>query len=219
MSYSPALTMGVWLGNPDTTILKKGTSSIGSPIIASVMEYAHKEIYAKEGKWKSGDWYTQPAGIQRIGKEVYPSWWNKTQGQTNFKLTFDKLSRKKASDCTPEGAKIVADVLKTTDPVTKKDSFANVPDGYDSNATDDRHNCSDVQPSISGVSVTGNSATFTVMSGTFPVAISGITVTSNGTPLGVSSAGGNKYQVNGVSGPINITVIDEGYYTATASGS
>lgn len=219
MSYSPALTMGVWLGNPDTTILKKGTSSIGSPIIASVMEYAHKEIYAKEGKWKSGDWYTQPAGIQRIGKEVYPSWWNKTQGQTNFKLTFDKLSRKKASDCTPEGAKIVADVLKTTDPVTKKDSFANVPDGYNSNATDDRHNCSDVQPSISGVSVTGNSATFTVMSGTFPVAISGITVTSNGTPLGVSSAGGNKYQVNGVSGPINITVIDEGYYTATASGS
>lgn len=219
MSYSPALTMGVWLGNPDTTILKKGTSSLGSPIVASVMEYAHKEIYAKEGKWKSGDWYNQPAGIQRIGKEVYPSWWNKTQGQTNSKLTFDKLSRKKASDCTPEGAKIVADVLKTTDPVTKKDTFANVPDGYDANATDDRHSCSDTKPSISGVNVTGNSATFTVMGGTFPVAISGITVTSNGTPLSVSSAGGNTYQVNGVNGPVNITVIDEGYYTATASGS
>src|SRR5690606_16660574 len=118
------------LGNPDTTILKNGTSSLGSPVIAKVMEFAHKEVYAVDGKWKSGDWYTQPAGIQRIGKEVYPSWWSKTQGQTNTKLTFDKVSRKKATDCTPEGARVVLDVLRTLDPVTKRQSYANVPEGY-----------------------------------------------------------------------------------------
>ncbi len=77
MSYSPALTMGVWLGNPDTTILKKGTSSLGSPIIASTMKAAH-DIYASEGKYTTNQWYAQPAGIQKVGKEVYPSWWSKS---------------------------------------------------------------------------------------------------------------------------------------------
>jgi len=48
MSYNPALTMGVWLGNPDTTVLKNGTSSLGSPIIASTMKAA-ADIYTSEG--------------------------------------------------------------------------------------------------------------------------------------------------------------------------
>lgn len=219
MSYSPALTMGVWLGNPDTTILKKGTSSLGSPIIASVMEYAHKEVYAKEGKWKAGDWYTMPKGIQKVGKEVYPSWWNKTQGSSNFKLTFDKVSRKKASKCTPDAAKITADVLKTTDPVTKKDSFGNVPDGYNAKEEDDKHSCSDVKPSITGITITGNHATFTVTPGTFPLSLSNITATSGGTTLSVSSTGGNSYRVEGVDETVDIKVVDEGYYSASGSGS
>ncbi|MGV9001711.1 MAG: transglycosylase domain-containing protein [Candidatus Saccharimonadaceae bacterium] len=219
MSYSPALTMGVWLGNPDTTILKKGTSSIGSPIIASVMEYAHKEVYASEGKWKSGDWFTQPAGIQRIGKEVYPSWWSKSQGQTNFKLTFDKVSKKKATDCTPEGAKLVADVLKSTDPVTKKDSYANIPDGYDSNADDDAHKCGDAA-SLSGASQAGMIVTFTATpGGTFTVDASGITVTTvSGSPCTVAKLSGNTYRATcTVSGGTTIKMTDTGYYTASAT--
>jgi membrane peptidoglycan carboxypeptidase len=219
MSYSPALTMGVWLGNPDTTILKKGTSSLGSPIIASVMEYAHKEVYAKEGKWKTNDWYKMPNGIRKVGKEVYPSWWNKTQGSSNFKLTFDKVSRKKATKCTPDAAKIVVDVLKTTDPVTKRDSFGNVPDGYDAKKEDDKHSCSDTQPSVTGVNVTGNSATFTVTPGTFSLSASNITVTSGGATLSVSPIGGNRYRVEGVDESIDIKVVDEGYYSASGSGS
>jgi len=95
MSYNPALTMGVWLGNPDTTVLKNGTSSLGSPIIASTMKAA-ADIYTSEGKYTANQWYTAPNGIQRIGNEVYPSWWSKTQGQANATLTFDKLSKKKA---------------------------------------------------------------------------------------------------------------------------
>lgn len=219
MSYSPALTMGVWLGNPDTTILKKGTSSIGSPIIAKVMAYAHKEIYAAEGKWKSGDWYTQPTGIQRIGKEVYPSWWSKTQGQTNFKLTFDKASKKKATDCTPESAKLVADVLKTTDPVTKKDSYANAPDGYNPNADDDVHTCGEAQPNISGVTTSGTTATFTVTPGKFGIDASGISATMGGAPCSVAAVSGNTYKATcSAAGAISITATDTGYYTVTASG-
>lgn len=222
MSYSPALTMGLWLGNPDTTILKKGTSSIGSPIIAEVMEYAHKEVYAPEGKWKSGDWYTQPAGIQRVGKEVYPSWWSKSQGQTNFQLTFDKLSRKKATSCTPEGAKYVASVLKTTDPVSKKDSYANVPDGYNANEEDDRHSCSDTAPSVSNVSVNGNNITVTVHEGTFPLDASGVSIIVNGQSLTATKQGSSyKATYSGpgnIDGKVNVTVTDSGYYTASGSG-
>lgn len=218
MSYSPALTMGVWLGNPDTTILKKGTSSLGSPIIASVMEYAHKEVYAPEGKWKSGDWFTQPAGIQRIGKEVYPSWWSKSQGQTNFKLTFDRLSKKKATDCTPEGAKLVADVLKTTDPVTKKDSYANAPDGYNSNEDDDAHVCGEATPYVSNVT-TGPNVTFNVTPGKFPLDVSGINVTVNGTPCtGIAKLAGYTYKATcSPTGQVTVTATDNGYYSHSAS--
>jgi len=217
MSYSPALTMGVWLGNPDTTILKKGTSSLGSPIVAKVMEFAHKDVYAPEGKWKSGDWFTQPNGIQRVGKEAYPSWWSKSQGQTNAKLTFDKLSRKKATECTPEGAKVVYDVLKTTDPVTKKDSFANAPDGYNTNEDDDVHKCTDVAPSISGVSTTGTIVQFTVHQGTFGISSSGVTVTSGSAACAVQPPSGNSYTAicNSAASSPTIRVTDAGYYTAS----
>jgi len=227
MSYSPALTMGVWLGNPDTTILKQGTSSLGSPIVAKVMEFAHKEVYATEGKWKSGDWFTQPAGIQRIGGDVYPSWWNKTQGQSNAKLMFDKLSRKKATDCTPAGAKVELDVLKTTDPVTKKDAYSNVPDGYDSTADDDAHKCSDVAPSLSTSSTTVTAAGLghwtikvTPSQGTFAIGSEGVTISVNGTAKTVTQSGTSwQATYDGTTAPaagsISVTVTDTGFYTAT----
>lgn len=225
MSYSPAITMGVWLGNPDTTILKNGTSSLGSPIVAKVMEYAHKEVYAPEGKWKSGDWFTQPTGIQRVGIEVYPSWWSKSQGQSNAKLMFDKVSKKKATDCTPEGAKIELGVIKTTDPVTKKDAYSNVPDGYNANESDDVHRCGDAKPSISSVSVTGNPGNWTisinVSQGTFSLNESSVTATVNGSPLTLTRSG-NAYKAtySGTttpSGSIAVTVTDTGFYTASGT--
>jgi penicillin-binding protein 1A len=94
MSYSPALTMGVWLGNPDTRVLTNGNSSIPAKIIGQVMEYAHKDVYANEGKWSpdnGGSWYTMPSGVQKISNELYPSWYNKSQPQTGVKMTFDKV--------------------------------------------------------------------------------------------------------------------------------
>ena len=220
-SYSPALTMGVWLGNPDTTILRQGTSSIGSPIVAKIMEYAHKEVYAAEGKWKSGDWYAAPAGIQRQGKEVYPSWWSRTQGQANAKLTFDKLSKKKATACTPPDAKIELDVTRNVDPVTGKEGFTNVPDGYDSNAEDDRHKCDDRRPTVSGIDAkkSGNNWTisFTVTPGTFPLESSGVTATARGQALSNLQRSGNTftgtYSGNeDPTGAISVTAIDSGYY-------
>jgi len=226
MSYSPALTMGVWLGNPDTTILRQGTSSLGSPIVAKVMEFAHKEVYAPEGKWKSGDWFAAPTGIQKVGIEFYPSWWSKTQGQANAKLTFDKVSKKKATNCTPDGAKLEADVVKTTDPVTKKDVYTNVPSGYDATKDDDAHACGDAQVSASFVvTQTGSNARITVTATKGKFDPTTITVSVGGAVVGTvnASATGGTYDYPVPSGsgskPVTVTVTDSGFYVVNASGS
>ena len=231
MSYSPALTMGVWLGNSDATILKQGTSSMPGPIIATVMAYAHQQVYASEGKWKAGDWFAKPAGIQTVGGEIYPSWWNKSQGLTNTTLTFDKVSKFKATSCTPAGAKVDIAVTKTTNPITKKDIFI-APAGYDSTKDDNVHNCTDAQPtvSVSFVPATGqNSYTITVTAaqGTFGLTSidvkAGSTVITTFTNVTTGTLYTHSYTVPAgtASQTISATVTDSGYYTGsgTAQGT
>ncbi len=225
-SYSPALTMGVWLGNSDATILQNGTSSIPGSIIAKVMEYAHKDVYAAEGLWTSGDWYTEPAGIQRVNNELYPSWWSKTQGQTNTKLMFDKVSKKKATDLTPEGAKIELDVIKMVDPVTKKDIYI-APDGYDGSKDDDVHKSTDVKPIVSVDWKTTTdpnvyTITATVVPGTFAITNVQIKVGDTVvTTIPVSGSYTYSYEIQKTDKKAktisaSAIVTDDGFYTDTA---
>lgn len=220
MSYSPAITMGVWLGNPDATVLKNGSSLIPGSIVETVMSYAHKEVYASEGKWKSGDWITQPDGIQVVNGELYPSWWNKSQSQSTTKLTFDRVSKKKATDCTPEAARIELDVTKTTDPVTKREIFV-APDGYDGNSDDDRHSCGDARPNVNNISISGNQITVNISQGAFELSSLEIKVGSSTILSQNISSGGNYTATNttGTTGSqtITVTVIDSGYYSTTST--
>lgn len=224
MSYSPVLAMGVWMGNPDTTVLRTSDSALTGSVVKAVMEYAHKDIYAADGRWKSGDWFTQPAGVQRVGNELYPSWWNKNQGQTNAKLVFDKLSKYKATACTPEGAKIELNVVKSIDPVTKKDIYTSVPDGYDASKDDDKHSCTDVVPSITASNITssGGPGTYTisvtVTPGTF--AVTGVTIMVGSTQLTVTGSG-TTYTATYTATSTGIqdvtaTATDSGFYTGTS---
>lgn len=229
-SYSPALTMGVWLGNSDASILTHGTSSIPGAIIAKVIEYAHKDIYAAEGLWKSGDWYIRPAGIQVVGNELYPSWWNKTQGQTNEKMVFDRVSKKKATALTPDGARIELDVTKMIDPVTKKPVYI-APDGYDASKDDDAHLSTDVKPSFVSIDVANGpgpknnyTITATVSAGTF--AVSDVQILVGGVACSPVSASGSTYTCKGTlkssadnSKPITATVSDTGYYTGSGTSA
>jgi len=226
VSYSPVLAMGVWLGNSDASILRNGISSIPGPIIAKVMEYAHKDIYAATGLWKTGDWFERPAGIQTIGSELYPSWWNKTQGQTDAKLTFDRVSKKKATDLTPEGARIELDVIKMIDPVTKKDVFI-APDGYDASKDDDTHLSTDIKPTVS-ISAKLTSAsdpniyTVTAIStpGTYP--ITSVKILIDGAVVKeLTGTGSFSYTVKDkeISKTLSASVIDSVYYTGSATGA
>lgn len=214
VNYSPALVMGLWLGNSDTSLISTSNSVLGGPVVSNTLEYAYKNVYSKEKKWKDGDWFKQPKGIQRSGSELYPSWWKKNQGQSEEKLTFDRVSKKKATKCTPEGAKVELSVIKTVDPVTKKDTYI-APSGYDASEDDDAHSCNDGKPSISGLSYSDGVLTFTVSKSAFK--INSITATANGKTVG--SAGGSASSLNigevKKGTKITLTVTDDGYYSAS----
>jgi penicillin-binding protein 1A len=225
MSYSPVLAMGVWFGNNDTRILKSGVSSMPGPIVEAVMSYAHKEIYAKDGRWKLNDWLTAPAGIQRVGNEVYPSWWSANQGQTDQELIMDKFSKKKATQCTPEAAKITIKVKKSIDPVTKKDVYI-APDGYDGNSDDDKHQCSDTPPSSVSVSTTRITSSqyrinVSVDKGTFD--ISQVDIKVDGQIVSTITAGSTYSYVYNIpttaSGSLDISAVatDVAYYQGTSN--
>jgi penicillin-binding protein 1A len=214
--------MSTWLGNPDTSVLRNGNSSIPAQIIGDVMEYAHKQVYAKEKKWKAGDWFTKPKGIQTIGNELYPSWYNKSFQQAKKKVTFDRVSKKKATECTPEEAKIIVEVIEATDPITKKKSLQ-ITNGYDPSKEDDAHKCSDRKPTVSvSISSDGKNITVNYTSGRY--VIEKITLTVNGRPFKTLSASGSgsqtiPYTSSNSSFTVNAAVIDKGYYSASSSDS
>jgi penicillin-binding protein 1A len=229
LSYTPALSMGVWLGNPDTTPLTNGNSSIPAKIVGQVMEYAHKEVYASEGKWSpdnGGTWFTRPAGIQTIGGELFPSWYTKSQGNSTTRMTFDKVSKKKATDCTPEGARIDIGVTKSTDPISKKQVVA-AQDGYDATADDDFHKCSDEKPTVSNIAVSSTSGgnykiSATVSGGTH--ALQSVEIRVGSTVVATLPASGSTYSATykpTTSGTQTISVIatDAGYYSTTETKS
>ena len=217
VGYTPALSMAVWLGNPDTKPLTQGNSLIPAMIFDKTMAEA-SQYYFDTGKAKNTDWFDVPAGIQRIGKEVYPSYYNKASGATNAKMTFDKVSKKKATDCTPAGAKVEIDVLKTTDPYTKKESIT-APDGYDPNADDDAHTCGDTKPSIT-MSVSGKEANLAYIAGKFP--LQSVELRYGDTVIASKEVSTNdNWRVSLKDVPkgaqLTATITDSGYYTASDS--
>lgn len=218
VNYSPALVMGLWLGNSDTSNITSTNSVLGGVVVSNTLAYAHKNVYAKEKKWKSGDWFKRPSGIQQQGKELYPSWWNKSQGQKKDRLTFDRVSRHKATRCTPDGAKVEIDVIKTTDPVTKKNIFI-APDGYDATKDDDKHKCNDRKPSvsISGYAPSSGIVTFSASRGSF--SIDSIELFVNGKSVGRRSGSAGSANIGKLpSGTkITATVTDTGYYKTQSS--
>ena len=226
INYSPALVMGMWLGNSDTSVIGTSASNYGMPVIRSVMEFAHTQVYAKEGKWKSGQWYERPSGIQTVNGELYPSWWNKRQSQSTEKITFDKVSKKKATNCTPDGAKEEIEVTKIIDPLTKKESIT-VPSGYDANAEDDVHKCDDTKPQIGAISYTNSGKKYTinvdVTAGTW--GLSAIEITVDGKSIKSSEITSSGKQTATVeldttgAHTVSVTVRDSAYYTATSTGS
>ena len=221
-TYSPVLAMGLWLGNSDTSTIASVNSAFGMPIVRNVLTYAHQDIYAQDNRWNADMWYTRPEGIQQVGSELYPSWWNKSQGRTNAKLTFDRVSKKKATECTPPAAQEELDVLRSIDPITKSEVFS-APSGYDSTKDDDAHSCSDNPPSIDSIDISGsgNSRTVTVKVSRGTFALGTIDIVIDGTTVKSSEVGANggtiEVPVSGSASTVVVNIQDQGYYTNSQS--
>ena len=223
VGYTPTLSMAVWLGNPDTTPLRNGNSLIPAMLFDRTMAAA-TTTYVNQGKAKYSDWYTAPSGIQTIKGEVYPSYYNKSAGVTNATMTFDKVSKKKATDCTPPGAKIDIGVSKRTDPITKQ-PIITAPDGYDPNSDDDTHQCNDAPPTI-GVTATPSAITIKYSAGKF--SLQTVSVSQGGNVIGSMQVTGiGTWTIKSNSSPVKLsqfsagevsaTVTDTAYYAASNS--
>lgn len=140
-SYSTAVATVVWNGNHDGSGLTSSTNQVVRRVVNNYMESVHKNLYAQEGKWKSGDQPVRPAGIQELtiaGRtDIWPSWYNeKKSGTSKDMVEFNKENHKKASACTPKSKRIEVEVTKVIDPVTKKEAYV-APEPYDYNTEDD----------------------------------------------------------------------------------
>lgn len=222
-SFTPKDALSVWVGNNDQSKpIGNALSSVLGPTINTIQHDVHYNVFQPDGTWKPGDWFTKPAGIQTLTvsgrSDLFPSWYKQAAAGTGEKMTFDRVSKKKATDCTPAAAKIEVTVQKTTDPVTNKPTYVNT-DGYDATATDDVHNCSDVAPFVTSISSAGNKITANVTQGTHP--LDTIHFTVNGQEVGsVSASASGSYSVDySGAGPKNVTVTvtDDAYYSGTLS--
>ena len=152
MSYSTAISTGVWSGNHDGSPMlgHDNTHIFGRRVVNDFMMNVHNNVYARDGRWSPGDTPERPRGIQRLtinGRtDLWPSWYNRNQtGATRTTMTFDRISRKRAHRCTPEAARVDVEVTRIIDPVTRRESF--IVDGdWDPTAESDVHSCNDRMP-------------------------------------------------------------------------
>jgi len=163
--YSPSIATTVWAGNHDGSPWtdptgQNLTSYIPRTAMQVYMERVHHEVYGPEGKWWGGMEPARPSGIQTLtvaGRtDIWPSWYNsKTSGISKENMTFDKISKRRATECTPGFAKVEIEVSKIMDPITKKEKI--FVEGYDAENTDDIHKCTDTAPTIDNLTATYSS--------------------------------------------------------------
>lgn len=222
-SFTPRVATSIWVGNHIPKAMSQALSTTIGPTMEQIQVGLHKDIFEKDGTWKPNDWFAQPAGIQRIfvnGRtDVYPSWYNKAQANQSDKITFDKVSKKKATDCTPDVARETLDVAKFTDPLTNKTSYIS-PNGYDVAADDDVHHCDDQKPFVNTISYSGGKITANVSKGTHPLQTVSFKV--DGQDIGsVPASDSGPYIINysAASGThsVEVTVTDNALYSGSST--
>ena len=225
MNYSPVVATGVWMGNHDGRPLGSSDNSVVRRVSNDYTAAVHTQIYQPEKQWTPNQQIPRPDGLKDLTlngrKDIYPSWFDQKTANQFVKMTFDKVSKKKATDCTPPNARIDLNVSKTTDPITKKDAFI-APDGYDASKDDDKHKCDDVKPSVTvTVAKAGANITVTanVTQGSNPLTSLKIQVGDSVVADVPVSGSGSYTTTTTVTGPQTITATVEDGALYNASGS
>lgn len=114
VGYTPSLVAGVWTGNNDNKSMTRAASAVAAPIWRDFMNSALAGTPVEQ--------FARPSGIKEValdtntGKaaspeskatrtDVFASWYKATSQDTSRSATIDKLSKKLATECTPELAK------------------------------------------------------------------------------------------------------------------
>ncbi len=156
MGFSTKYAAGLWVGHHTNNVEMTGfMETMTQPIWAGWMQRAHDNIDPVER--------VRPSGVQELpayvvrthvgassiepgpSTDLYPSWYKRPEGSRSEKVLRDKVSGKRATDCTP--AKAIEEVTQSDASTYSADIF------YDAatNTTDedDVHNCDDTKPSTS----------------------------------------------------------------------
>lgn len=185
MGYSAKYSAGVWVGYHDRTKAMSGfMETMTRPVFFNWMVAAHAGTPAKN--WdkpadiKEAPAYivrSSPGGAARIpspATDLYPSWYKPKSGASSSQ-TIDKVSKKLATDCTPELAKENASNSNTASFSVDIFVDATPTSAAATTATDDIHNCSDNKPSAASIiapeqCTVGEDCdiTVTVSEGTYP---------------------------------------------------
>ena len=152
--------------------------------------------------------------------KISASYKKKSSGISEEKMTFDSISKKKATDCTPAETRIDVTVSKIIDPMTKKETY--YAGGYDTENEDDVHSCSDAKPKASiNVKSNGNgtwTVTANISNGRYY--LQNYTISVNGTAAKsgeISSSGDVTYETSEEPTSASVRVTDTAGYTVTAT--
>ena len=210
ISFSSAISTIVWNGNHDGSGLRNSNNTIVRRVVNNYMEGVHKDVYAEDGKWESGDEPSRPSGLHTMtvnGKtDIWPSWYNeKTSGVSKETLQFNKYSKVLASACIPADQVESVEVTKTIDPMTNSEVW-DIPEEYDRETADD---CTYTPPAVS-ISRIGDKISITVTGshvrgGNYTLA-TGNGLTKSGTISAASFYA--DYTVTGEESTITVTVSD-----------
>lgn len=230
MGYSPKLAVGVWVGRSDGQVMGGFTDSRTGPIFGQFMVAAHSQVLNKpQYGYKANEWYTQPKGVQKLsvsGKnDFFPSWYKKPK-QESKDLVFDRVSKKLATECTPEAAREVIKVTELSDP-TKPNSRiqSGLPEGYNAKANDDIHQCGVQAAGGFSISATGSPSRTRTINVTFspgPNPLQTVEFIVNGQVISSQPGAGGTYSTAytfpdvGIY-TIQVRVTDNLYYQTTSA--
>lgn len=180
MGFSTQYSVGVWVGYHDRQKASRSfMETMTQPIWQGFMNRVHVDLTPEKRPTPPGI-QTLPAFVIRnhvgLGSvepsrstDLYPSWYVKPTTKPGQKQTFDKVSGKLATDCTPDLAKEEKSDAEAA--AFSGDTFVT---GGGTQEKDDVHKCEDTKPTVTvAVAVTSNPGVYrltaTVTQGTHPL--------------------------------------------------